>query len=74
MITFVIISRLINYALLVLQLLMIEDCGIIRVSKIKFFSTVLVLKGLNKIEKLENHLKPPKLVSQSLFRQFHMTM
>ena len=35
------------------------------------FSIFPVLKGLNKIKwKNKNHLKPPKLVSQSLFKQF----
>ena len=34
------------------------------------FSIFLVLKGLNKRKEIKNYSKPPKLLSQSLFKQF----
>ena len=52
------ICRLIDFALVVLQLLIFS------------FSIFPVLKGLDKIKKIKNYLKPPDLVRQPLFKQF----
>ena len=38
------------------------------------FSIFSVLKVLNKIKKIENDLKPPKLVRRSLFKQFQQKL
>ena len=64
------VFRLIDFALVVLKLRMFKVCGITGISKIEFFN-FSVLKGLNQIKKkIRNHSKPPKLVIQSLFKQF----
>ena len=52
LISFLVICRLIDFASLVLQLLMFKACGIIGISKIEFFQFFLVLKRLNKIKKI----------------------
>ena len=36
------------------------------------FSIFLVLKGLNKIKEIKNYSESPKLLSQSLFKQFRI--
>ena len=51
------------------QLLIFKVCGVIGISKSNF-SIFPVLKGLDKIKKIKNHLKPPDLVRQPLFKQF----
>ena len=59
---------LLEFAIVLLQLLMFKVSGIIGISS---FSIVLVLKGLNKIKrKIKTHSKPPKFVSQSFFKKF----
>ena len=63
LISFLMVSRLIDFALSVLNKLMYQVCRIIGISKIKFFN-------LNKIKKIKNHSKPPKLVCQPLFKKF----
>ena len=54
--SFLMVCRLIDFALVVLKLLMFKVCVIIGISKIKFFNF--------------SSSKPLKLVSQSLFKQF----
>ena len=64
------LCRLIDFALAVLILLMFKVCGIIGISKSRlsiFLSTEIVKK---KSKTFKDHSKPPKLVSQSLFKEF----
>ena len=63
------VCRLIDFAVVVLELLVFKVCRITGISKIEFH-IFPVLKGLNKTKKIKNHSKPPRLVSQSLFKQF----
>ena len=69
-ISFLMICRLILFALVVLQLLMFKFCGIIGISKSNFsnFSGTERVKQTKK--KSKNFSKPPKLVSQSLLKQY----
>ena len=56
---------------MVLKLLMFKVRGIIGISKMEFFDfcgTERTKK--NKKKKKKNHSKPPKLLSQSLLKQF----
>ena len=59
--------RLKDFELVIPKLLMFKVCEITGIWKIEF-SIFLVVKGLNKIKKLKNHSKPPKLVIQSFFK------
>ena len=59
------VFRLIDFALVVLKLLMLEVCVIIGYSKIEFFN----FSGTEKVlAEIKNHSKSPKLVSQSLLK------
>ena len=65
-IAFLLLWRLIDFAQVVVQLLMSEE---LLASENLGFSIFPILKGLNKIKKkIKDHLKPPKLVIQSLFK------
>ena len=64
---FLTISRLVYFALVVLQLLMFKVFGIIAISEIKF-RVFSVLKGLKKLKTLKNLSLPAKLVRQPLFK------
>ena len=66
-INFLIKSRLIDFALVVVQLLMFKIYRNIGISKIEFFS-FLGLKGLNKVKKKQKHSKHPNLVRQSILK------
>ena len=73
-ISFLMLCRLINFALAVLILLMFKVCGIIGISKSRL-SNFPVLKQLKKKKKtFKDHSKPPKLVSQSLFKEFQQIL
>ena len=63
--SFLIVSRLIDFTLVIPKLLF-KVYGVIDISKIK--SVILVLKRLTKLIKFENHSKSPKLVIQLLFK------
>ena len=55
----------------VLKLLMFKVCVIIGISKIGFFNFSGTERAKqNQKKKIKNHSKPPKLVRQSLFKQF----
>ena len=71
-ISFLMVCRLIDFAIMVLKLLMFKVCGLIGISKINFFnfSGTQRVKHYSK-QKIKNHSKPPKLVSQSLFNNFN---
>ena len=61
--SFLIVFRLIDFALVVLNLLMFKFCVIIGISKIEFFR----FSGTERVKQkpFKNHSKPPKSVSQS---------
>ena len=61
------VCRLIDFALVFPKLLIFKVCGIISISNIEFFN----FSG--KLKKIKNHSKPPKLVSQSLFKKFQQS-
>ena len=65
-ISFLMTCELIDFALVVLKLLIFKVCGIIDVSKIEFFN----FSGTERVNqnKKNNQSKPTKLVSQSLFK------
>ena len=48
---------------------MFKVCGIVRISKIEFF-TFPGTERIKQTKKNKSHLKPPKLVIQSLFKKF----
>ena len=62
------VYRLIDFALVVLKLLIFKVCGIIRTRKSRVFRFFPVMNELNKIKNNKKHSRPPKLVSQSLFK------
>ena len=62
--------RLRGFALAVLWLLMFKVCGIIGISNIVFFNFSGTEKVKQNQKKVSNHSKPPKLVKESLFKQF----
>ena len=67
--SFLMVCRLIEFALVVLKLLMFKVFAIIGISKIEFFN----FSGTERVkqnQKIKNNSKPPELVSQSLFKQF----
>ena len=64
---FLTISRLVYFALVVLQLLMFKVFGITAISEIKF-RVFPVLKGLKKLKTLKNLSLPAKFVRQPLFK------
>ena len=68
--SFLIISWLIDFALVVIQLLMFKICGIIRILKIAFFNFSGTERVKQNQKKMLNNSKPPKVVKQSLFKQF----
>ena len=53
-----------------LNLLMFKVCGITAISEIEFFNFCGTESVKQNQKKTKNQLKPPKLVSQSLFKQF----
>ena len=65
------ISRLIDFALVVLKLLMLKNCGIIEISQIKFLNFSGTERVKKTTEKIEKRSKPPKIVRQPLFKQFN---
>ena len=70
-ISFLKICRMIVSAFVIfLQVLILTVCEMIGFSKIDFFPIFPVLKRSNKLDKLENLSKHPKLVRQSSFIQF----
>ena len=62
------ISRLVDFALVVLYLLMFKIYGIIRISKIEFFNFSYTERVKQNKKNFEKHAKPSKLVRQSLFK------
>ena len=58
------VSRLIDFPLVVIKLLMFKVCGIIGISKTEFFNFSGTEGIKQNQEKIKNHLKPPKLLSQ----------
>ena len=66
--SFLMVCRLIDFALVVLKLLMFKVCVIIGISKIEFFN-LCGTERVKKNQKLKTYSKPPKLVVQSLFNQ-----
>ena len=68
-IRFLLVCRLIDFAIVVLKLLMFKVCGIFGISEVEFFnfSCTETVKE-NRRKKIKNHSKPPKLVNQSLFK------
>ena len=65
------ISRLIDFALVVLKLLMLKNCGIIEISQIKFLNFSGTERVKKTTEKIEKRSKPSKIVRQPLFKQFN---
>ena len=65
-ISFLTISSLVYFALVVLQLLMFKVFGIIAISEIEF-RVFPVLKGLTKLKTMKNFSQHPQLVRQPLF-------
>ena len=65
---------LIEFALVVLKLLMFKVCGIIGVSKIEFF----YFSGTERVKQNQKNLKtikkPSKLVSKSLFKHCQQSL
>ena len=68
-ISFLMICRLIDFVLAVLQLLIFKVCEIIGNSKIEFFNSSST-ERVKENKKIKNHSKPPKLVSPSLLNIF----
>ena len=70
-ISFLLVCRLIDFAIVVLKLLMFKVGGIFGISEVEFFNfccTESVKENWKKKKKIKKHLKPPKLVNQSLFK------
>ena len=63
------VSRLIEFALVVLKLLIFQVCVIIGISKIEFFNFSST-ERVKKIKKIKSHSKPPKPTYESLFKQY----
>ena len=61
------VYRLVDFALVVLKLLMFKVYGIIRISKINFLN-FSGTEGVKKSKIWKNHSDPPKLVGQTLFK------
>ena len=57
------VCKLIDFALVVLKLLMFNVSGIIGISKIEFFNFSSPERVKQYHQKIKNHLKPSKLVS-----------
>ena len=69
-ISFPMISRLIGFAFVALQLLLFKVCGIIGISKIEFFSFSRKERFEQNKKRIKNYLKPHKLARQTLLKQF----
>ena len=66
-ISFLMVCRSTDFALVVFKLLMFKVGGIIGISEIEFFN-FSGTKGVEQNKKNKNDSKPPKLVSQSVFK------
>ena len=64
------VCRLIDFALVFLKLLVFKVCGIIGISEIEFFNFSGTERVKQNQKNFKNHSEPPKLVRQSLFKQF----
>ena len=73
-ISFLVVFRLIGFGLVVLKLRMFKVCGITGISKIEFFNFFRTERVKPSKKKIRNHSKPPKLVIQSLFKQFQQIL
>ena len=74
LISFLMVFRLIDFALVVLKLRMFKVCGITGISKIEFFNLFRTERVKPNQKKIRNHSKPPKLVIQLLFKQFQQIL
>ena len=68
------VCRLIEFALVVLKLLMFKVCGIIGISKIEFFYFSGTERVKQNQKKLKTIKKPSKLVSKSLFKHCQQSL
>ena len=62
------VCRVIDFALVVLKLLIFKVCGIIGISTIEFFNFPGTERVKQNKKKIKNHSRPPRLVNQSLFK------
>ena len=66
---FFMVCRLIDFALVVLKLLIIKFCVVIGISKAEFFNFSGTERVKQNEKKCKNHSKYPNLISQSLAKQ-----
>ena len=70
LIRFVMTSRFIDFALVILYLLMFKVCGVIGISMIEFFNFSGTERVKQNKKNFKNQSKPSKLLSLTLFKQF----